>query len=241
MRAEPTLRMRDVCARTGLARSTIHHYIREGVLPQPVKKGRNTALYDEDFVRRAQLVRALQDKTHMPLAEIRRTLDGVGDVEALDVDRFARVTTTIADALRLTTEREVTRRELTEMTGVSDRELEGMTRRGLIDPVRRGRDTLYSPLDVRIVAALVRIRGAGATVERGFAGSSQITAAYRKHLTELARIEAKEMVRMLRPLAEFDLGAFVNGMSEPLGALVAAIHQKALVEAVVELTRDGAR
>src|SRR5689334_20322022 len=50
------LRMRDVCARTGLARSTIHHYIREGVLPKPEKTGRNTAWYDEDFVKRAQLV-----------------------------------------------------------------------------------------------------------------------------------------------------------------------------------------
>ncbi|MCA1830355.1 MAG: MerR family transcriptional regulator, partial [Actinobacteria bacterium] len=68
------LRMRDVCARTGLARSTIHHYIREGLLPKPEKTGRNTALYDEEFVRRARIVKALQEKTHLPLAAIRKTL-----------------------------------------------------------------------------------------------------------------------------------------------------------------------
>lgn len=70
-RNDPRLRMRDVCARTGLARSTIHHYIREGLLPQPRKTGRNAALYDEEFVRRAQLIKSLQEKTHLPLRAIR--------------------------------------------------------------------------------------------------------------------------------------------------------------------------
>lgn len=237
-KAPPTLRMRDVCERTGLARSTIHHYIREGVLPQPTKTGRNTALYDEDFVRRAQLVKTLQQRTHMPLAEIRRTLDGTS-VDAVDPERFTDVTRAIADALRLASEQEVTRAELVRMTGLSEGDIDGAAKRGLIEPIQRNGKTYYSPLDVRIALALTRIRGTGATEEAGFAGSSQIVRAYRKHLTELAKVEAREMVRMLRPLAGLDLPSFVQQMAEPLGNLVAAIHQKALVQAVTELTRDA--
>jgi len=234
------LRMRDVCARTGLARSTIHHYIREGLLPKPRKTGRNTAVYDEDFVRRVRLVKTLQEKTRMPLAEIRETLSGLSDaaVETIDPDRFTGVTATIADRLRLASEREVSRTELAEMSGLKPGELDGLARAGLIDPIRRGNATVYSPVDARVVLALGRIRGAGATMERGFAGTPEIIDAYRRHLTELARTEAREMVHMMRSLAGMDVEAFVERIADPLGDLVAAMHRKALVEAISEMS-DG--
>lgn len=228
--------MRDVCARTGLARSTIHHYIREGVLPQPTKTGRNTAVYDEDFVRRALLVKTLQGKTHMPLAQIRETLNGMSDeaVETLDPERFSSMTRTIADSLRLASEMPMRRADLLEMADLKPIELKGMAAAGLIDDADP-----VSPLDVRIVLAVQRIRRAGATVEAGFLGSEQIAKAYRKHLTELAKTEAREMVRLLRPLATIDLDTFIEQTLEPLGDLVAAVHRKALMAEVLELLQNG--
>ncbi|MGZ4103748.1 MAG: MerR family transcriptional regulator [Actinomycetota bacterium] len=235
---EARLRMRDVCARTGLARSTIHHYIREGVLPRPEKTGRNTAWYDEDFVRRAQLVKTLQEKTHMPLSSIRETLNGMPNaaVDTIDPDRFTGVTRTIADSLRLASERELSRAELLERSGLRPAMLDGLAAAGLIEPTERNGRAVYSPLDARIVLAFVRILEAGATPERGFVGSAQIVEAYRTHLTELARVEAREMVRMMRPLAEIDLEKFVQQTAEPLGEMIAALHRKALVRAVTDIT-----
>jgi DNA-binding transcriptional MerR regulator len=233
-----TLRMRDVCARTGLARSTIHHYIREGLLPKPPKAGRNTAFYDEGFVQRARLVKALQAKTHMPLAAIRDTLDGMpkGAVDAIDPERFAGVTQRIANELRFASEQELARAELLEATGFKPTELDGLATARLVEPSPRG---TYSPLDARIALAIARIRGAGATIERGFAGSAQIIGTYQRHLTEIARTEANEMVRMMGSLADIDVEAFVQHILEPLGDLVAALHRKALVQAVSELTNNG--
>jgi hypothetical protein len=98
---------------------------------------------------------------------------------------------------------------------------------------------MYSPLDARIVLAFVRILEAGATPERGFTGSPEILDAYRTHLTELARVEAREMVRMMRPLTEINLEEFVAQTAEPLGEMVAALHRKALVKAVVDITTNG--
>lgn len=235
MAARDLLRMRDVCARTGLARSTIHHYIREGLLPKPHKTGRNTALYDEAFVRRVQLVRTLQAKTHLPLARIKETLDGVGEVGDIDPDTFTGVTQTVAARLRLASEREVSRDELVTMSGLAPAELDGLARAGLIEP---GPDQTYDPVDVRIVLAMARIREAGATAARGFGGSSQIVDAYRKHLSALARTEAREMVRMMRSLADMDVDGFVSAIAEPLSDLIAAMHRKALVHAVTELMED---
>lgn len=224
--------MRDVCARTGLARSTIHHYIREGILPQPERTGRNTAFYDEDFVRRAQLVRALQEKTRMPLAEIRETLNGMSDetVGQIDPDRFAGMARRITDSLRLATEQPVARADLLAMTGLRAAELDGMAKVGLIDDTDP-----VEPLDVRIVLALVRIREAGATVEAGFAGSPQIIKSYRKHLNDLAKAEAREMVRLMRSLSRMDLDRFLEQTVDPLGDLVAAVHRKALVNEISDL------
>jgi len=239
--AAPLLRMREVCARTGLARSTIHHYIREGILPRPQKTGRNTALYDEDFVRRAQLVKTLQEKTHMPLASIRETLNGMPDaaVDMIDPDRFTGVTRTIADSLRLASERELSRAELVERSGLSALEIDGMVAAGLIDSTEHNGRTSFSPLDARIVLAFARIREAGATPERGMGNSPQIVAAYRKHLGELARVEARTMVQMMKSLTEVDIEEFVEQMAEPLGDLIAALHRKALVQAVTEVLAAG--
>ena len=232
--------MRDVCARTGLARSTIHHYIREGLLPEPTRTGRNTALYDEDFVRRVHLVKTLQQKTHMPLASIRKTLDELPDaaIDTIDVERFAGVTRTVADSLRLSSNRELSRTELCESTGFKSADLDGLTTAGFIDPIVRGGSTYYTAVDARIALALASFREAGVTPQRGFAGSPQIVKAYRKYLTELAKVEAREMVRLMRSLAGVDVEELIARTTEPLGVLVAAMHHKALVEQVTALVTD---
>lgn len=235
------LRMRDVCARTGLTRSTIHHYIREGVLPRPAKTGRNTALYDEDFVRRAHLVKALQEKTHMPLASIRDALKDVPPdaVETIDLARFTTVTRAVTDTLRLASEQELTKEELAKQSSLSTAQIDGLARAHLIDPIQRGKQMRYSPLDAQVVMAYARIAAAGASTERGFGGSSQIVKAYRRYLTELARVEAKEMLRLMPALAEMDAHEFVQQVEGPLGEFIAALHRKALAQAIVELSNNG--
>jgi len=224
--------MKDVCARTGLARSTIHHYIREGVLPRPRKTGRNTALYDEDFVRRAALVRTMQAKTHLPLAEIRLMLKGMSAsaIESIEPEDVAGVAGRIAESLRFSSEAPVRRAEVLRLTGMRPAELDAFAQLGVVEP--RGDD--YAPLDVRVLVSIARLREATAEVE-GFVAREKILRAFVKNLGALARTEAQEMVRALRPLAEVDLDTFVGRTAAPLDDLVAALHRKALIRAVTEL------
>lgn len=232
------LRMRDVCARTGLARSTIHHYVREGLLPRPRKTGRNMAYYDEDFVRRAQLVKALQAKTHLPLAEIREMLNGMPDdaVGAVDPARLVDLTRQIADTVRMASERDVPRAELLATTDVTAGDLDGLARASLIEPIRRGGAPHYSPLDVRIALAFARIRQAGAIDGRNV---GHVVRAYRKHLTELARVEAREALRTFRSLTTQDVVDYTRRVTEASDEVIAALHRKALVKALSELTRTA--
>lgn len=82
MNAEPgRLRMKDLCAETGLSRQAIHFYIQAGLLPEGDKTGRNMAWYGPAHVERLRLIRRLQEERMLPLKAIRALL--AGDTDAL--------------------------------------------------------------------------------------------------------------------------------------------------------------
>jgi len=75
--ADPApLRMKDLCARTGLSRQAIHFYIQQGLVPEGRKTGRNMAWYGPEHVERLLLVRRLQEERFLPLKAIRAIVDG---------------------------------------------------------------------------------------------------------------------------------------------------------------------
>jgi len=71
---KPGLRMNELKAATGLPRSTLVHWIKEGLLPEPVRTSRTMAYYDPICVDRAAFIKKLQD-LDMPLNKIRVLLD----------------------------------------------------------------------------------------------------------------------------------------------------------------------
>jgi len=68
------LRMRELTAATGLAKSAILHYIAQGLLPEPVRTGRNMAYYDPACVERIKFIKSLQGKYSFPLSKIKLLL-----------------------------------------------------------------------------------------------------------------------------------------------------------------------
>ena len=74
--ATHTLRMKDLCAETGLPRQAIHFYIHEGLLPPGTKTGRNMALYGHEHVARLKLIKKLQHERFLPLKAIKALLEG---------------------------------------------------------------------------------------------------------------------------------------------------------------------
>jgi len=73
--------MRELVAESGVPRTAIHHYQREGLLPPATKTAPNAAVYGDEHVRRLQLIRALRGEELGPLP-----IDGVREVLDL-VDR----------------------------------------------------------------------------------------------------------------------------------------------------------
>jgi len=73
------LRMRDLVRESGLPRETIHFYKLQGLLPAPIKTGRNTALYTRVHLDRLRHIRELQERQFLPLKAIRAVLDESAD------------------------------------------------------------------------------------------------------------------------------------------------------------------
>src|SRR3954463_8354203 len=78
------LRMGELAEASGVPAPTIKHYLREGLLPEPVKTSRNMAYYPPEFVDRIRLIKQLQEERFMPLKAIKSVLeDDPGRARAL--------------------------------------------------------------------------------------------------------------------------------------------------------------
>lgn len=90
------MKMRELEKRTGVHRETIRVYLRQGLLPQPVRPRPNVAEYGEDHVRGILAIRELQHERGLPLARIRRALDGDSSALPLDATAFPQLERLVA-------------------------------------------------------------------------------------------------------------------------------------------------
>lgn len=70
------MRMKELAATTGVPRTAIHHYQREGLLPPAQKTAPNAAVYGAEHVKRLAIIRSLRgdELGPMPLSGVREVL-----------------------------------------------------------------------------------------------------------------------------------------------------------------------
>ena len=68
------LKMQELVTATGVPKSTILHYLNEGLLPEPVKTSRNMAYYSPACVERITFIKVMQSKYRLSLAIIKQIL-----------------------------------------------------------------------------------------------------------------------------------------------------------------------
>jgi DNA-binding transcriptional MerR regulator len=164
------LRMRDVVGETGLPRETIHFYLSEGLLPQPKKTGRNTAFYSWEHVRRARLIKSIQEKHFLPLRAIRALLEDADDAsfsapqQSLIQELRVRLGPSMAAKLR----QRVLLTDVLKQNGISKTEIAAFCDRGVIAVEGTGRKTSVSAEDAELLNAWARLKAVGISPERGF-------------------------------------------------------------------------
>ncbi|NLJ29665.1 MerR family transcriptional regulator [Desulforhabdus amnigena] len=68
------MRINELEKRAGVPRTTIHFYMRQGLLHPPVKSGRTMAYYDESHLKRLQNIQKIKAAGRMPLSFLKESL-----------------------------------------------------------------------------------------------------------------------------------------------------------------------
>ncbi len=72
--AKELLKISELAERAEVPVATVRHYLREGLLPEPVKTSKNMAYYPPEFAERIRMIKRLQEERFMPLRVIRDAL-----------------------------------------------------------------------------------------------------------------------------------------------------------------------
>jgi DNA-binding transcriptional MerR regulator len=161
----PLLRIGELGRRTGASRATIQHYLREGLLPAPVKTGRTMAYYDPRCVERILLIKELQSR-YLPLRVIRRLLDapaGRRGKAGSSLSALAAAGKRISAALE-PPERPLARAEVPAQTGIDEATLGALEQLGIAS----AKGGVFGPAEVAVLRAVARLRATGVTDVAGF-------------------------------------------------------------------------
>jgi DNA-binding transcriptional MerR regulator len=172
MGAKKGIKIGELIKRTGVTRATVHHYVREGLLPEPEKTSRNMALYDPSCVDRVQLIKGLQAQTRRSLSEVKTLLEDAADHEGIrhlaNMLELEALRTQASPLTGDTRRVDLSVKKLSERTGFSMAEIQEFDNLGLITIHEQGRRRLVRPADVAVADALAALAQAGFDDEAGF-------------------------------------------------------------------------
>jgi len=193
------LRMRELAEASGVPAPTIKHYLREGLLPEPVKTSRNMAYYPPEFVDRIKLIKRLQEERFLPLKAIKDVLD-------------ARERSRTSAA------------EVRKRYGVPKEVLDRLAELEVLTPNSRG----YSPSDVTIIEAISRFRAGGYDEQIGFTvyDTLRYKAALEELVRQEVDVV---MERLAGEVPTDRVVAMLEAGAEPLKDLIGALHTKLMV------------
>ena len=207
------LKMKELAEASGVSAGTIKHYLREGLLPEPVRTSRNMAYYPADYVERIQLIKRLQEERFMPLRVIKdRILERA--VEQREGERIS--------AAAVHRRYDIPRNVLDRLAEI-----------GVLTPTARG----YDADDVKIIEAIARFRAGGYDERLGFTVFD--TLRYRDALEPLVVEEVRTLLERLAGEVEVERAVeIIAAGAEPLRDLIGAMHSKLLLTELGRL-RDG--
>lgn len=199
----------------GVPGPTIKYYIREGLLPEPVRTSRNMAWYDPALVPRIKAIKRLQTTQYLPLKVIRELLaDADGKTDAAGID-------TMVDAVRRVSQGSTTTRSALLADGAAEDDLRWLTEKGLIDGGAE-----LSAEDASLVRILTQARRDG--LSPGLL-PRELLLAYRDAVSELIVFELEMFRGGVVPHAGQDLERMSVTATQISERIVVTMRRKLLI------------
>jgi AcrR family transcriptional regulator len=82
------MRIKELAKKSGVPRTTIHFYLRQGLLHPPVKTGRTMAYYDESHLNRLREIQSLKRGTRVPISFLREQITAVDDSKGESTNHY---------------------------------------------------------------------------------------------------------------------------------------------------------
>ncbi len=175
------IKMSELVKRSGVPKSTILYYIKEGLLPQPQKPKPNLHLYDEEMVERIHLISYLQKQFDASIAEIKSIMAS----KAFNWDEgFAGIWETLNILMGASHVESYSHQDLCDKFLISSEKLDSYLERGLLFL----RDGHFTDKELEIVEILLALEELGA---------EEITESYLTIAKEIAYKEVETTQRVL--------------------------------------------
>jgi DNA-binding transcriptional MerR regulator len=217
------VKMSVFAQRSGVPVPTIKHYLREGLLPDPMRTSRNMAYYDPALIPRVRAIKRLQRTLFLPLQVIRQVLDRLGDGE---VPADVAVEATVARVLGELAPRESLSRRQLLASGVTEVELALFESLGIVTPEVVEGEAVYRGDDVSLLRVLGQARRAGLSVEML---PTEILRDYVESLQRLIRLELQLFRAGVVPAAGDDLAKLTEIATTLSERLVVLLRRKLLL------------
>jgi DNA-binding transcriptional MerR regulator len=229
------LRMRDLCARTGLSRQTIHFYVAQGLLEPPRKTGRTMGYYSEAHVERLQLIRRLQEEHFLPLPAIRAMLDdehgGFSRAQRHVLAEVKQKLTAVAAASE-----EPPAEKLAAVLArckLARRDADELAARGLLQVSGRGKSAEVSAEGAWLLELWGEVRAAGFTRERGF--GPELLLLFERGIAQIFEEEKQILGRLAASLPGPEVAAMVDRALPLIHSFLVRAHQRRVRELFLSL------
>ena len=217
------LKISEVSEQSGVPVATIRHYLREGLLPEPVKTSRNMAYYSPEFVERIRLIKQLQEERFMPLRVIRELL-AREDADPERLRAMLELEDRILERALVGERSRVPAREVRQRYEVPKEVLDRLAELEVIGTGKGG----YTPSDVTIIEAISRFRAGGYDESLGF--TVYDTLRYKSALERLVAEEVQVLTERLAGDVDADRAIeIIEAGVGPLNDLIVALHTKLMV------------
>jgi DNA-binding transcriptional MerR regulator len=225
-----TLRMRDLVRVSGFPRATIHFYQQQGLLPEPLRKVRNSATYGPEHLDRLSRIRELRDQQFLPLRAIKAIFEGVPEQEF--TPQQERLLHSMREALPRDTTEERAATELLEVVAatVPENEVEALRAAGLIAPAETSSEV--SADDAEILLAWAELKRIGIGPQRGFEATD--IGIFDRAMARLVAQEFSLFIPRFADLSGADAVDVVKRAIPILERLLAATHRKKVREFIDE-------
>ena len=159
---EENMTIGELSKRTGLSTQTIHYYLKEGLLPDPVKTSKTWAYYTYDHVERINMIKNLKERYFFPLKVIKGIVGEVSSHKDLTRNTPLSVASDLRkDSLKGKKKIRLSRKELSLKSGVPLRFIDKLEEMGFLLSDTRNGVKRYDSDDLALVRSINRLITAG--------------------------------------------------------------------------------